>query len=434
MQASRFNIISRIKDSPDYFVINILSGNADIISPGEARLLEGDSALTPNEFRQKGYIVDPVQEMLQYRLKYIDFIEKREQEEVQVFFVPTYQCNFSCSYCYQSEYPESPASLSSKVTDAFFNFLETRLKGRKKYITLFGGEPFLGGKSYKDSLAYFIERCATSDIEIAAVTNGYHLDEYFEMLSAARVREIQLTLDGPEQMHNLRRPHKGGMPTFKRIVENLEKCLALGYSVNLRVVVDRENINELPALARFAIERGWTSNPNFKTQLGRNYELHYCQSAKGKLFTRLELYQELHQLIKIHPEILEFHKPAFSVSKFLAENGSLPEPLFDSCPACKSEWALDFSGKVYSCTATVGKPGEEIGTFFPEIQLDDKSISFWQERDTLHIEKCAACNLQLACGGGCGSVAKNQFGNLLAPDCRPVKELLELGMDLYLNS
>lgn len=433
MQASRFNIVSKLPNSEDFFVVNLLSGQADLLSPEEAAFLEKDMDHAPAAFHEKGYLAEPAEELLQYRLKYIDFIEKRDQEEVQVFFVPTYQCNFACSYCYQSDYPSPPEKLSAQVIDAFFSFLDTRLKGREKYITLFGGEPFLPGKSYKASLEYFFEGCAREQIELAVVTNGYHLNEYFDLLKKVSVREIQITLDGLEKLHDSRRPHKGGLPSFRRIVENTDQALKRGYTVNLRVVADRENLSELPALARFAIEKGWTAMPGFKTQLGRNYELHYCQSARGKLFSRVELYQELFSLIKQHPEILEFHKPAFSVAKFLSENDSLPDPLFDSCPACKSEWALDYSGKVYSCTATVGKPGEELGTFFPELNLNEQAIAHWQERDTMHIAKCADCNLQLACGGGCGSVAKNQHGQLLAPDCRPVKELLEMGLELYFS-
>lgn len=433
MQASRFNIVSRLKDSHDFFVVNLLSGEADLLSPEEAGFLEGDFDKAPSAFFEKGYLINPEDEMLQYRLKYIDFIEKRDQEEVQVFFVPTYQCNFACSYCYQSQYHAPPEKLSPEIVDAFFSFLEKRLAGRNKYITLFGGEPFLNGRSYKASLEYFFDRCTESKIELAVVTNGYHLDEYFGLLSKVRVREIQLTLDGLEKVHNSRRPHKGEKPSFQKIVNNIDQCLERGYTVNLRVVVDRENLSELPALARYAIEKGWTRFPGLKTQLGRNYELHYCQSARSKLYSRVELYQELYQMIKKFPEILEFHKPAFSVSKFLSENNKLPEPLFDSCPACKTEWALDYSGKVFSCTATVGKPGEELGTFYPEVKINEAAVSIWQERDTLHIENCAECSLQLACGGGCGSVAKNQHGSLMTPDCRPVKELLEMGLDLYFS-
>jgi uncharacterized protein len=198
------------------------------------------------------------------------------------------------------------------------------------------------------------------------------------------------------------------------------------------MVIDKENINGLPEMAKFAIEKGWTKNPLFKTQLGRNYELHHCQATSEKLFSRISLYESIYNLVKLNPYILEFHKPAFSVSKFLAENGELPEPLFDACPACKTEWAFDYTGQIYSCTATVGKEGEALGSFYPEVSRKEEMIAEWENRDVTTISECNSCNIRLACGGGCGSVAKNRTGNVCSTDCRPVKQLLELGFASYL--
>jgi uncharacterized protein len=143
------------------------------------------------------------------------------------------------------------------------------------------------------------------------------------------------------------------------------------------------------------------------------------------------MYQELYTMVQANPEILEFHKPTFSISKFLFENGELPSPLFDSCPGTKSEWAFDYTGNIYSCTATVGKAAESLGTFFPTVSKKNKLIEQWEERDVTVIEKCKTCNLQLACGGGCASVAFNATGNLHAPDCVPVKELVGMGVSTY---
>jgi uncharacterized protein len=122
------------------------------------------------------------------------------------------------------------------------------------------------------------------------------------------------------------------------------------------------------------------------------------------------------------------------VSKFLFENGILPDPLFDSCPGCKTEWAFDYTGKIYSCTATVGKSGEELGTFYPLVSKRNDLISNWEDRDVTSISKCADCSVKLACGGGCASVAANNSGDLMSPDCRPVKELLELGISYYFKN
>jgi uncharacterized protein len=263
------------------------------------------------------------------------------------------------------------------------------------------------------------------------VTNGYHLSEYVPLLANEGIREIQVTLDGPESVHNNRRPLKGGQGTFQNISRGIDHALQAGLPVNLRVVLDRENIAALPSLANYAIDKGWTGSPLFKTQLGRNYELHYCQSQQARLYSRIDLYRDLYDLILQYPHILQFHKPAYSIAKFLFENGELPPPLFDSCPGCKTEWAFDHTGKIYSCTATVGKPGEELGTFYPRVEFKREQIELWQQRDVLSIKSCTSCNLRLACGGGCTSVAFNREKKLHAPDCRPVKELLELGIALY---
>jgi uncharacterized protein len=64
-------------------------------------------------------------------------------------------------------------------------------------------------------------------------------------------------------------------------------------------------------------------------------------------------------------------------------------------------------------------------------RLDAAHVESWQARDVVAIEACRGCGSQLACGGGCGAVAKNQAGRIDAPDCRPVQQLLGLGCALY---
>ena len=235
-------------------------------------------------------------------------------------------------------------------------------------------------------------------------------------------------------IHNNRRFLKGGGGTFDKIVRGIDASLGNSINVNLRMVIDRDNIDDLPRLSSFAAGRGWLKSPFFKTQLGRNYELHHCQSSPDRLFDRVSLYEVVYELARKHPQIMEFYKPAYSVAKFLSENGELPDPLFDACPACKTEWAFDYAGSIYSCTATVGKTDEQLGTFFPEVTRKEDMIEEWERRDVTSIEECRDCAVQLACGAGCGSVAKNRTGAICSSDCRPVKELLELGFSAYFDN
>ena len=439
MVYSRHNIFSKIRDSENYFIVNPLSMNADILTAEDAEKLEiirnggnMDDISFIDELIEKGYLTDETAENSLYRRKYLDFLDSREKDEIQIFFVTNYSCNFACSYCYQDQYNNPGHELSYEIIDAFFSYVMKEFADRKKYITVFGGEPLLGSPKQKELISYFVSKSVIAGLELSFVTNGYSLEEFIDILSGGKIREVQVTLDGTEATHNNRRFLKSGDGTFDRIVRGIDAAIEKQIDINLRMVIDKENINNLPDLAKFVIEKGWTKSGYFKTQIGRNYELHHCQSAPDKLFDRITLYISIYELIKEYPHIIEFYKPAYSISKFISENGEVPDPLFDACPACKTEWAFDYMGKIYSCTATVGKADELLGTFYPEVHRKNDLIEQWEKRDVTAIRECRECPVQLACGGGCGSVAKNSTGNICSTDCRPVTELLELGFSAYL--
>jgi uncharacterized protein len=440
MYFSKHNIFSKIKDSGDFFIVNLLTGNADILTPDYAEKIlkvKNNEDIIDNQFigelQEKGYLADEKEESKLYRRKYLDFLDGREDDEIQLFFVPNYSCNFACSYCYQDEYAPTKGALSNEIIDSFFDYIQKEFAGKRKYITIFGGEPLLNSPRQKELIEYFVSKANIAQLDVCIVTNGYTLIEYMDILRLGKMREIQITMDGTAKFHDSRRFLKGGAGTFDRIVEGVDACIANRITVNLRMVIDKDNIDNLSELAQFAIDKGWTSSSYFKTQIGRNYELHHCQSSGNKLFSRISLFEKIYDLTKQYPHILEFYKPAYSISKFLSENGSLPDPLFDACPACKTEWAFDYTGHIYSCTATVGKDDESLGTFYPEVNQISELINIWESRDVVSIPECKECSVQLACGGGCGSVAKNKSGTVCSSDCRPIKELLELGFGAYLN-
>jgi len=413
---SKYNIFSKIRDSENHFIVNLLTGNADILNKDETEQLQSlisrkdiSDVDFRNELAEKGYLSEEAEEKKLYRTRYLDFLDSRSKDEIQLFFVTNYSCNFACTYCYQDQYSNPEKQLNNDIIDSFFTYVKREFAGRNKYITVFGGEPLLNSPRQKASIKYLLEKSSEASLDISFVTNGYNLESYMDIF---RNRNI----------------------TFSKIVKGIDACLENKITINLRMVIDKENIENLPDLARFAIDKGWTKSPYFKTQIGRNYELHHCQSSPDKLFSRVSLYETIYDLSKQHPHILEFYNPAYSVAKFLSENGSLPDALFDSCPACKTEWAFDYTGQIYSCTATVGKSNESLGSFYPSVTKKNEMIDQWESRDVTSIPECKECNLQLACGGGCGSVAKNNSGSVCSPDCRPITELLELGFSEYFEN
>ena len=80
MELSKHNIISKIKDSEDYFIVNPLSRNADILDPETAEAILSGTSANIDELAGKGYLVDPAEEEKRFRAEYLDFLDSREDD------------------------------------------------------------------------------------------------------------------------------------------------------------------------------------------------------------------------------------------------------------------------------------------------------------------------------------------------------------------
>lgn len=126
MQYSKFNIFSKVRNSENYFIINLLTGSADILGTEEANklkaIIRGDASSEDalyGEMIEKGYLSDKSIENKLYRSKYLDFLDSRSKDEIQIFFVTNYSCNFACTYCYQDQYSNPGQELDNDVIDSF---------------------------------------------------------------------------------------------------------------------------------------------------------------------------------------------------------------------------------------------------------------------------------------------------------------------------
>src|SRR5208337_4220464 len=219
---SKHNIFGKIRGSENYFILNPLTKNADILTPEKADEIMHNRYTDIEEYISNGYLIEKAEEERLYKLRYLDFLDERESNEIQIFFVPWYDCNFSCSYCYQKEYSNEHKPLTKEVIDAFFNYIDHEFSDRKKYNTLFGGEPLLAGTGARARVDQIITRASEKGIAVAVVTNGYNLVDYLGVLAKGSIREIQVTLDGPREIHDARRMLKNGAPSFDRIVEGID--------------------------------------------------------------------------------------------------------------------------------------------------------------------------------------------------------------------
>ena len=165
MSLSKHNIIVPIADSSEFFITNPLYKTGDIISAAELQELQQEHDPS-GEYAKHVYLVDEEKEKKAFKFAYLDFQEKREEDEVQLFFVPNYSCNFACSYCYQEGYEPVKQVLSTEIIDAFFNYIHQEFAGRKKYITVFGGEPLMPGEKQRNLIDHLLNKSKAANLEI----------------------------------------------------------------------------------------------------------------------------------------------------------------------------------------------------------------------------------------------------------------------------
>lgn len=445
MFIAKNNIIVKMdRHTPvEYAILNPVAGNFDVMSEEEYRQyaeIEKGLPGTPrmvDYLLERGYLFHTKEGFEAARDEaYGAFQKETEDAQVQLMLIPTYSCNLACTYCFQHGIDGRPQMISKETVDSFFEYAAKEFADAKvkPFITLFGGEPLINSKAQRDIVSHIVDHCARGGYEIAAVTNGYDFADYVDLLSKAKIKEIQFTLDGGKEMHDKRRMTANQRGTFDRVVAGMVKAVERGIPINLRSVVDKENVEDLVALAQIMDRHGWLDLPpsKFKTQIGRNYELFECYEKPEHLFTQVELWAEVAKLTEQYPILRKFHRPDFMGLRYLVDTGEMYVPSFDTCPAAKTEWIFDLYGDIYGCTASCGREDFKLGTFWPEVTKNQTAIDTWRRRDVTHIEKCKSCKYDIICGGGCGVVAANRNnGEILSPDCRPIQELYDIGVNFY---
>jgi len=447
MIIAKNNIIVKIKHSikPEYAILNPISGSFDIMGEDEYQLLqkltEGEAPTSDlsSYLLERGYAYNNQENQEKAISKaYTDFNNEIANSQVQLMLVPTYGCNLACTYCFQHGIDGRPTLISKEIVDAFFHYARTNFSQglQKPFITLFGGEPLVNSPAQRTIIEYIVDKCAQADYELSAVTNGYDFTEYIDILKKVKVKEIQFTLDGSKNIHDTRRATANKKGTFDRIIAGIEAAVENKMPVNLRSVVDIENIEDLVNLAEFLDKKGWLDLPPelFKTQLGRNYELFECYAKPQHLMTELELWGKFASLSKTYPVLSKFHRPDFKGIRHIVDTGEMYMASFDTCPACKTEWVFDLYGDIYGCTASCGREEYLLGNYWPATNLNTDKINTWKSRNVTSIPKCRDCKHDVICGGGCGVVAANHNGgNILSPDCRPIQGLMEIGVNHYID-
>ena len=448
--ASRYTLVFDVNQpgrEHEKILYNPLAGSVDIVNPSVLKLLDDIKNKQPfgevddellQFFLDNGYIYpNRAEEEEKERVEYEKYRLRVQGGAFQIILTTSYKCNLNCSYCYQDAAGMSRSShiMTPEMFEKADEFMSKLLKQRHEqycYYLLYGGEPLLPGAKYRAVIERIAEECRMFDIPLAAVTNGVCLSEYCDLFKDLTIGEFQITVDGPPEVNDRRKKALDGKGSFERIMQGIEKAVDYEFPIYFKIVIDRENIDHVPELAEIVDGKGWLDLPEdkFKIQLAENAAL--CSTSKASerenYMRPIEILRCLSKEAQRNSSMDKLFNPFCMGIRVLYTAGMPPHPRFGACSAGSLQLTFGPDGYVYPCMVHLGFPDSSIGTYYPEIEINEEELEKYQDVPTQSIAECAECDLKYACGGKC----LPSIQALNTPPCPDVKELMQFGFDYYL--
>ena len=368
------------------------------------------------------------------------------RSSVGAVILPTYNCNFRCPYCFERHrLTRGEEWLGSTMTPGMVEAVFAALKNYRERgyrvdgITLYGGEPLM-----KENMAVVRDICQHAremDISINAITNGYDLEEYLDLLEEFKVKSLQITVDGVGELNDGRRRHRDGVPTYDRIMENVGLAVERGINVSLRVNVNGDNIHGIRALKEDIAARGLKESTaeeavgHGEQQEGIKGKFHYYFKAVSEPVdspTHVSERQVLDAIMEAGFSVKEAIERQSQYDGHAQELESVMEKerfYGYSNAFCGSERGMAViapDGRIYPCWDMVAMEEEAVGA------VDEDSGRFlygfrvakWRTRTSDLMEPCRTCPLIFTCRGGCASQARREHGSCFRENCGEAKEIL----------
>jgi uncharacterized protein len=330
-------------------------------------------------------------------------------------------CNLNCTYCYYLEksklYPEKT---DTRMSFALLEkFISQYINAQPVPVIQFvwqGGEPTLLGLDYfKKILKLQQQYAGGKKIENAFQTNGTLLNDDWCSFFRENNFLVGISIDGPEEIHNLHRPFKTNKPSFSRVMNGIDLLNKHRVDFNTLTVVNRYN-------SKFPLEVY-----NFLKKIGSRY-LQFIPIVERQYNSG-----DPSKLTLVGPDIVEAKVTDWSV---------LPEDYGDFLIAVFNDWVrkdvarhfvlqfdaalanwvgespgicifsakcgdnsvLEHNGDVYSCDHYV-YPEYKLGnilhkTLF-EMMRSEKQADFGYNKSEGLPDYCRKCNYRFACHGEC---------------------------------
>jgi uncharacterized protein len=367
----------------------------------------------------------------------------------------TEQCNLRCDYCSYSGHQQfrrshSAAQMSFGVArDALDWFFEHSREAVEKAISFYGGEPLLNHEMIKNTVAYAKSLFHNKKIRFMITTNGLLINiNFMNWLSVNPEVFINVTLNGPVELHDRFRHTADGQGSQFRILQNLKE-IKRNYPVifHQRIGI---TINYLTSADLPVIQQWWFDESIFQKKLPlalRRIVLRFADQEIKNRFTRfipahstvqaalnrLEEEYIYHLKRKTHPRNL-WGLLWDSPLAYIHFRSRLPlEPIYfftGSCVPLAKRTFVDVNGNIRLCEKSDGKvilghvkEGIDLN------KLNDLAAGF----EELLNQRCRFCYAIRRCTLCLNDVLDDQGldGRLQLPKCRDITIGFQRELSLY---
>jgi MoaA/NifB/PqqE/SkfB family radical SAM enzyme len=166
----------------------------------------------------------------------------------------TERCNLRCTHCYQNDKRTDELS-TAEIRETIAEISETLTNWKKSYnlkfspsVNITGGEPFL-----RADLFDILDEFHSIGFDIYVLTNGILIDKKkAARLLKAGVKGVQVSIEGPEAIHDSIR----GANSFSASFKGVKHLLDAGLQVTLNTTLSKLNADFLMDTIKIASERG----------------------------------------------------------------------------------------------------------------------------------------------------------------------------------
>ena len=364
------------------FVYNTLYNAMAKLTPAEFLKLNGKKSCgkeLQQKFLEEGLCVSTeIDERENYNLW-----RKQVQKNINhlsVNITTTLKCNARCPYCY--EHGVKHVDFDETKLDALINFIKRYKKDSPIKLNWFGGEPFLNPKII-DAVTSRVGELGF-EFESFAITNGSLITRRLieRQFKKWHLRGVQITLDGTANQYAKRKGYVDGQrAVFKKILNRIAWLAEENIHVDLRLNIDRENMNDILNLI-YILQTRFDENKNVV------YYPAFVTGLKNKLSDaeKIAFVKEIFRALA-NPAKMSITDRLYSFPRSL--------PCMRNDP---QSFSVDVYGRVYNCEHLVGRKEKSLGTLK---RLSEKNNMARLEEPLR--EECTTCAFLPKCMGGCAS-------------------------------